>query len=327
MAEKLTKRSAALVLMGPGGRLGNRLWTYANLLAFAQDHGFDVLNPSFIESSYLFRKGSEGKSLRKSHGSNVLRRVKLWLWRRAYSLNLRLRFFLSIDVGESGKFDLEAHPDYLMRFRKSGLVFLSGLFFSAPTCMARQRQYLLSYFALNDELEVRCQALVAAARKGEDVLVGIHIRHGDYRTYCNGLMYYSTPEFVTVMKNLANQVQNRNVRFLICSDEPQARSFFEGLNVVISDEIAVVDLYALAACDFICGPNSTFSQWASFYGGVPLHVLDYKSQFLSAQQSPNYSPRLDTDFSPFNIDRFSQYSTQSLQLADFLRRSRTWHKY
>ena len=313
--------------MGPDGRLGNRLWTYANLLAFAQDHGFDVFNPSFIESRCLFRKGSAGKPSRSALGSNVLRRLKLWLWRRAYSVNLRLRFFLSIDVGESGKFDVEAHPDDVMQFRKSGLVFLSGLFFAAPKCMARQRQYLLPYFALSDELEARRLSLVAAARKGDDVLVGIHIRHGDYRTYCNGLMYYSTREFVAVMRNLVNQVHDRNVRFLICSDEPQSRSLFEGLDVVISNEIAVVDLYALAACDFICGPNSTFSQWASFYGGVPLHVLDYKAQFLRADQSPNYSPRFDTDFSPFSTERFSQYSTQSLQISDFVSRSRPWHRY
>ena len=36
---------------------------------------------------------------------------------------------------------------------------------------------------------------------------------------------------------------------------------------------SVGDLYALARCDYIFGPVSTFSQWASFYGDKPLFHL------------------------------------------------------
>jgi hypothetical protein len=33
------------------------------------------------------------------------------------------------------------------------------------------------------------------------------------------------------------------------------------------------DLHALARCDYIFGPQSTFTQWASFYGNKPLFLL------------------------------------------------------
>jgi hypothetical protein len=33
------------------------------------------------------------------------------------------------------------------------------------------------------------------------------------------------------------------------------------------------DLYALAGCDWILGPLSTFSQWAAFFGNKPLLFL------------------------------------------------------
>jgi hypothetical protein len=33
------------------------------------------------------------------------------------------------------------------------------------------------------------------------------------------------------------------------------------------------DLHALARCDYIFGPQSTFTQWASFYGNKPLLLL------------------------------------------------------
>jgi hypothetical protein len=35
----------------------------------------------------------------------------------------------------------------------------------------------------------------------------------------------------------------------------------------------VGDLYALARCDYIMGPPSTYTQWASFYGNQPLYHL------------------------------------------------------
>ena len=43
---------------------------------------------------------------------------------------------------------------------------------------------------------------------------------------------------------------------------------------------AVGDLYALARCDYIMGPPSTYTQWASFYGNAPLFHLFTSSGHL-----------------------------------------------
>jgi hypothetical protein len=52
----------------------------------------------------------------------------------------------------------------------------------------------------------------------------------------------------------------------------------------------IEDLYALASCDYIIGPPSTFSQWASFYGNVPRYMVNYKAeQFYGV---PSHEPRL-----------------------------------
>jgi hypothetical protein len=39
----------------------------------------------------------------------------------------------------------------------------------------------------------------------------------------------------------------------------------------------VGDLFALAECDYVLGPLSTFSQWASFHGNKPLLQLRDKN--------------------------------------------------
>ena len=77
------------------------------------------------------------------------------------------------------------------------------------------------------------------------------------------------------MRELAGQFPGRKISFLICSDEPRNADEFSGLSVGFGTASPVSDLYALARCDYILGAKSTFSEWASFYGGKPLlHLLD-----------------------------------------------------
>jgi hypothetical protein len=75
------------------------------------------------------------------------------------------------------------------------------------------------------------------------------------------------------MRELAGQFPGRKVSFLICSDEPRNEAEFPGLSVGPGPGSAVGDLNALARCDYIMGPPSTYTQWASFYGNKPLLLL------------------------------------------------------
>lgn len=42
-----------LELMGKYGRLGNQLWTYANVLAFALDNKIPLINSAFDEQKWF----------------------------------------------------------------------------------------------------------------------------------------------------------------------------------------------------------------------------------------------------------------------------------
>jgi len=68
------------------------------------------------------------------------------------------------------------------------------------------------------------------------------------------------------------------VRFLLFSNEPIAEADFAGFDTGRSSDHPVEDLYALAGCDYIIGPISTYSMWASFYGRVPLLHLHRPDQ-------------------------------------------------
>ena len=111
-------------------------------------------------------------------------------------------------------------------------------------------------------------------RRDADIVVGVHIRHGDYRAWQGGKYFFPAARYAGWMQELAAQFPDRKVAFFVCSDEPRTAGEFPGLSVGLGAGSPVGDLYALARCDYIFGPLSTFSQWASFYGNKPLFLLN-----------------------------------------------------
>lgn len=314
-------------MMGPSGRLGNRIWAYANVLALATELRVRVVNPAFQEIRYFRHSAAKPVPLSEATIVTLAALLPHWLCKKLYSINLRVRALLCVDTGDSWMLDLEGEPRLQKYISPGGIVFLSGLFLSAHACMERQHKLLSQFFSLRDEYENSKTALVDRARQGADVLIGVHIRHGDYKTYCDGIMYYTAAEYAAVMNLLEQQLPSRTVRFLVCSDERQDASSFPGLKVTISDEIPVVDIYALSSCDYIVGPNSSFSQWSSFIGQVPLHVLDYKAAKSRHDVPPIYTPNLQRDFAAFNPHDFSRFSSRKVSIADYVRPTRWWHRY
>lgn len=107
-------------------------------------------------------------------------------------------------------------------------------------------------------------------------LVGVHIRRGDYKTWLNGIYYYTDDVYMKIMKQIEDQVAEggKKVRFLICSNEKANLDNFRPLDCfAFMDSSAITDLYALSKCDYIIGPPSSYSQWASYYGKVPVKYI------------------------------------------------------
>lgn len=108
------------------------------------------------------------------------------------------------------------------------------------------------------------------------IKVGVHIRLSDYKNYREGIYYYDISVYYTKMKIIEAQlkVNNKDVVFIICSDENIQESLFEGLEAqTIQNATAIEDIYALSVCDFIIGAPSSFSCWASYFGHVPIKYI------------------------------------------------------
>ena len=161
-----------------------------------------------------------------------------------------------------------------MAAARERVVVLHGWCFRDRPGFLKHAALLRRLFALVPEHRRAVDALIATCRRTAEVLVGIHIRRGDYATFANGRYYYDNQQYAGFMRQLLPQWgSSTRVGFLLCSDEPLDLSAFAGLPVHRATGHFVEDLYALADCDYVLGPPSSFSLWASFYGQTPLcHV-------------------------------------------------------
>lgn len=295
-----------VIISRKSGRMGNRLFTFAHFMANAMEYGpYTINNPVFNEYSAFF-VGTDRHWMTRFPSQDqagiaalagVRRFVRKVLDYLLYSVTNPLRgdriAFLHSPIHEV--IDLHNPAVYewwrtgYLQFVRRKLVVSSGWIFWDHENFIKHAPRIREYFRLVPALENRVRKHVAICRSEGVLLVGIHIRHGDYRTAGGGGYFYETAQYADLMRRTA-EVMNQPVRFLVCSDEPVRPEDFAGLDIRTGPGAAIEDMYALAACDYIMGPPSSFSGWASYYGQVPLYFITDMNQALSSISRADFVP-------------------------------------
>jgi hypothetical protein len=175
-------------------------------------------------------------------------------------------------------------PAVLEPVRDARLVFVYGWRYRAPELVRRHAEKIRAFFRPVEEHEQAAARAVEMLRRNADVVVGVHIRQGDYAGWKGGNYLFPTARYVEWMREMAGLFPGQRVAFLVCSNEPQAAEQFAGLTIGPGPGTAMGDLYALAGCDYLLGPLSSFTQWASFYGNKPLFHLRDKNARIERDQ-------------------------------------------
>ena len=147
--------------------------------------------------------------------------------------------------------------------------------------LIQAKKELQHIFCPRQEIVDEAEHMIANIRNHADFVVGIHIRHGDYKTFCNGRYFYTLEEFHQFMLRILALYKTKQVAFFISSNEEFSTDIFEGCRCYrFGKEPSgdILDLYTLSLCDRIVGPWSTYSRWASFIGEVPLCFIKEKDQ-------------------------------------------------
>ena len=270
------------------GRLANRLVLAANIMAYAQDRQWHAYDPTLytyaeyfeqLKNNVFYRFPAPEVPQRWARLAHPLMRTKCGYHVVRHTSHLVERVpglsSLACTISEPADgtvLDLDS-PGFAEACGRASLIFLRGWLIRASQSVARHGDDVRRYFRPAGAYRTQAENRVDALRQHNDVVVGVHIRQGDYRTWLNGKYYFPTACYLRWMRSLAATFENQRVGFLICGDEPHHEREFDGLSVCCHGGHFIEDLYALSCCDFLLGAQSTYSQWASFYGKVPmLHV-------------------------------------------------------
>lgn len=139
----------------------------------------------------------------------------------------------------------------------------------------KQKENLTAIFTPNVFIINTVTIFINNIRTHYDMVIGIHVRRGDYKTWLNGKYFYSDEEYHSVMLKIQSLFSNKKVAFFISSNERLDIECFKDCSCFILPKSSTsMDLYGLSISDYIVGPPSSFSAWASFYGEVPLYILE-----------------------------------------------------
>lgn len=274
-----------VIVTGEYGQLGNRLIVLANLIAAAREHGLAIADPAFaryapdFESTRLDPLARYPAPAAPSWVSNATARrihaatTRSVRWLRRIERRIGgIPGLRVLDIGWFGECDLDSRA-FLDLARRRGVLLLKGWQFRARASFERHADAIRTFLQPRGAHRAQARAAVERLRRGADLVIGVHVRHGDYRTFQNGRFFFDVERYAAWMRSLRDLHPGRRLGFLVASNAPQPMAAFDGLRVEFAPGNAVVDLHALAACDAIVGPPSTFSQWASFAGRTPLCTL------------------------------------------------------
>ncbi len=276
----LRRNNRMVLIQKRVGQLGNQLFNIAHFAAAALDHNFKVLCPCFQYPLDQF------PSL------NSDERVRVWNFSSATANRAVHRAFKLLRktipqspvheccVAEGPPYTAIDGPEFTETARRKLVVACEGFGFRACRSIVNQYDRIRELFRLSGETVDRVNRYVERHSWGRNVnVVGFHIRRGDYRDYLGGRYCYDDDAWVRWIDQARAALHSPSRRFvgILFSDEDLTSLANSADDLFLAPGSAFEDLHMLSRCNFILGPPSTFSGWASFIGRVPIMRLEAAS--------------------------------------------------
>ena len=282
------------------GRLGNRLHTHANALAWCIEHNYNLINLSFSEYADLFKSSPKYKfgKLQITNNflfklisikllRNLLRRLLLsdkWMKRLAFIFN-QIR---------PKKNEALLESDLNLQIKQNKINLIKYWDISCRNSINIHQHKLRDYLRPNKRFVITAEKIIDELRLKYECVVGVHARRGDYATYLDGIHYHSWESYLiwaNQTKHILVKLGKKNVGIVICSDEVPPSWVPNNEDVYFSSSNDfMVDIQLLSMCDYNLGPHSSFGTWISWFGKVPRFTLtkgctiDSRIQFQISEQ-------------------------------------------
>lgn len=284
-----------IILQHDGGEMGNQLWNYASIYAYCLERGYRCQNWSFFEHARYFKNTLPESILLKlfffaafTRHEKRMHAYHTRIWRKLYRLFIVLPvvIFCRKQIVYSNMSDNNLYylpptaPTSLLlsKLEHSARIiyfsFVSGGVFRNPVGLKKHRESIVSYFSPNSQVEICVREFIDRLRTRYKILIGVHLRQTNYVKFKGGKFYIRQERVRDILQEYCKQkgYSTNDVCFVVASDDTIDKKLFNGLNIEISTHNSVEDLFILASCDAIIGSDSTFGNFASYYGDIP-HIV------------------------------------------------------
>ncbi len=265
-----------IIISNKPGQLGNLLFIYANVLAYGLENNIKILNPAF----YNYQSYFEGT---KKHSKII---YKLFYFVSYYSARIicKLNIKFPLVYAKSTTWNEIVDLDMPNQFPNK-LCFIQGWLYRSDKLLLKHKDSIKIFFIPTLKLNVQINSFIKTNFDlSTETIIAIHIRRGDYKTFKNGMYYYSINEYSHIIDTIIKLFEAKNVHFLICTNEKINLNELNPNNhkLTLAPNHELLDMYCMTHCNYIVGPPSTYTMWASFYGNVPLYKIEDKNKQINS---------------------------------------------
>jgi hypothetical protein len=284
-----------VILPNGYGQTCNQLLQIAHWIPVVKEFGMSLYFPGFRKYAHMF-VGTNNQSVPSfpSTALNLSFSQSLILQFCSYGAcvpNMSNLFFklasilpsvVTVSVDDSGSKGSIDPKKVVENSRIAGgeSLWVKGWLYRDYIGMAKHKTSIKEFFSPIPQIKNRVDDCIRKSLEENVLLVGVHLRRGDYCNFAGGKYYYDDDTVRGLMRQLSNLLSDRHIRFLLVSNQPVDRKKYDGFDIVIGPGDPAADLFSLTECDYIIGPPSTFTIWASFYGDVPLFMIKDPSSHL-----------------------------------------------
>jgi hypothetical protein len=282
-------KKKVIILQHGGGELANQLWNFVSIYAYCLEKKFNCQNYSFFEYgdyfdiplenniiNFIFFKPFKNHHKRRNNFKNKFWRFIYKIYEKTTAVFLKKRIISSVN----SKREIFYLPPTKEIKKLSNLekdekpIYFIGWLFRNPEGLKRFRKEIIKYFRPKNKYIIQPEAEVKKLRKKYKNVIGVHIRQGDYKTFKGGKYFIPQNRVIKILKEYLskNKKKSKETIFMITSDGKIDEKIFSNINFKINHKSPIEDLYLLSLCDTVIGSDSSFGNFAAFYGNKP-HII------------------------------------------------------
>ena len=248
-----------MIFVTDKGRLCNNILQYGHVYAWGREHGRKTVSMRF---SHMYPEFHISHT--HNHHPWIYLLVK-WAAFRGWIPTVEFNDFNS---------DYAAEQEVMLNRR---FVLARGWCVRFYDLFEKYRQEIVALFAFRKPVRKRV-AQVLASCPSDAVKLGVHVRRGDYATWCKGHYFYDDNQYATAIERFLQLVEGRPVEIYFCGNDPKLnRQYFRDRlgadRVHFPNGSPAEDLCLFSECDYLIGPPSTFTLVATMYRDNKLYWI------------------------------------------------------